>query len=147
MLSFIERSLSKLNKSKLLLGIVMILINIGSKYVDLRFSKTQEQALRNGLARELIIFATVFMATHDMIISFMLTGTFVILAEYLFNEQSRFCIIPEQLNRIAMIIDTNNDNYISPTEEREAIEILKKAQKQKEKHRQAEFIGYLKNNQ
>ena len=117
MLSYIQSSIRSLNQSKLLLGIAMLLLNVGAKYVDLRFSKTQEQALRNGLAREMIIFAIVFMATHDIISSLLLTGAFVVLADYLFNDHSRFCIIPEHLRRIAMVVDADGDNRISPMEE------------------------------
>ena len=121
----------------------MLLLNVGAKYVDLRFSKTQEQALRNGLAREMIIFAIVFMATHDIITSLLLTGAFVVLADYLFNDQSRFCIIPEHLRRIAMVVDADGDNRISPMEERNAIEVLRKADLQRNRRQQAEFMGYL----
>jgi len=121
----------------------MLLLNVGAKYVDLRFSKTQEQALRNGLAREMIIFAIVFMATHDIVTSLLLTGAFVVLADYLFNEQSRFCVIPEHLRRIAMVVDADGDNRISPMEERDAIEVLRKSNLQKQRRQQAEFMGYL----
>jgi len=143
MLSYIRDSLKSLNQSKLLLGIAMLLLNVGAKYVDLRFSKTQEQALRNGIAREMIIFAIVFMATHDIITSLLLTGAFVVLADYLFNDKSRFCIIPEHLRRIALAVDTDGDSRISPMEEREAIETLRKAELQRQRHQQAEFVGYL----
>ena len=143
MLSYIQSSIRSLNQSKLLLGIAMLLLNVEAKYVDLRFSKTQEQALRNGLAREMIIFAIVFMATHDIVTSLLLTGAFVVLADYLFNDQSRFCIIPEHLRRIAMVVDADGDNRISPMEERDAIEVLRKADLQRNRRQQAEFMGYL----
>ena len=143
MWSYVQQSLQKLNNSKLLLGIAMLLLNVGAKYVDLRFSKTQEQALRNGLAREMIIFAIVFMATHDIITSLLLTGAFVVLADYLFNEKSHYCIIPQHLRRIALAVDTDGDNQISPTEERNAIETLQKVEKQKQRHKQASFAGFM----
>lgn len=143
MLSFIQSSIKSLNQSKFLLGIAMLLLNVGAKYVDLRFSKTQEQALRNGLAREMIIFSIVFMATHEIVTSLLMTSAFVVLADYLFNDQSKFCIIPEHLRQIAMIVDADGDNRISPMEERDAIEVLKKANQQKQRRQQAEFIGYM----
>lgn len=147
MLSYIQSSIKNLNQSKLLLGLAMLLLNVGAKYVDLRFSKTQEQALRNGLAREMIIFAIVFMATHDIVMSLLLTSAFVVLADYLFNDQSKFCIIPERLHRIAMMVDADGDNRISPMEERDAIEVLRKAGLQRNRRQQAEFIGHLQGTQ
>ena len=63
----IKYFLNKINSSKLLAGIVMLLLNVGSKYIELGLTKTQEHALRNALGRELLIFSVVFMGTHDII--------------------------------------------------------------------------------
>ena len=118
--------LNSLNSSKFLVGVTMLLLNVGSRYVELGFSKTQEQALRNGLGREIFTFAVVFMGTRDVVISIMLTASFIILSDYLFNERSRFCIMPENMKRISNVVDINNDGIISPEEEEKALELLKK---------------------
>ena len=123
--------MSSLNQSKLMLGIVMLLLNVGSKYIELGFTETQEQALRNGLGREILIFAVVFMGTRDIVTSILMTAAFIILSDYLFNDKSRFCIAPQSLQNIAKHIDRNNDNIISPEEEAKALAILSKANKQK----------------
>ena len=113
--------IDSLNNSKLLAGLTMLLLNIGSKYIEIGFSKTQEQALRNGLARELLIFAVVFMATHDIIMSILLTAAFVVLSDFLLNEKSQFCIVPEKLRAISIEVDTDKDGHISDEEERRDI--------------------------
>tara|TARA_B110000483_G_C18176650_1_gene535309 strand:- start:1331 stop:1771 length:441 start_codon:yes stop_codon:yes gene_type:complete len=135
--------LNSLNSSKFLVGVTMLLLNVGSRYVELGFSKTQEQALRNGLGREIFIFAVVFMGTRDVVISIMLTASFIILSDYLFNERSSFCIMPENMKRISNVVDINNDGIISPEEEEKALELLKKAEKQKNFQRQSEFLSYF----
>ena len=135
--------INTLNNSKFLTGIVMLLLNVGSKYIELGFTKTQEEALRNGLGRELLIFAVVFMGTHDVIISILMTAAFIILSDYLFNEKSRLCVIPRRLKNISYNIDKNKDNIISEKEEKDALDILRKAQLQKEKHNQGKFMSYL----
>ena len=61
--------ISSLNNSKLLMGLAMLLLNVGSKYIEIGLSRTQEEALRNALGRELLIFAVVFTATRDIITS------------------------------------------------------------------------------
>ena len=132
-----------LNNSKFLAGIVMLLLNVGSKYIEMGFSKTQEEALRNGLGREILIFAILFMGTHDIIISILMTAAFIILSDYLFNENSKLCVIPNRLKSISYMIDKNNDNIISEKEEKAALDILRKAQLQKEKHKQGKFMSYL----
>lgn len=141
----IQTSLNSLNNSKFVLGITMLLINIGSRYIELGFTKTQEQALRNGLGRELLIFAIVFMATHDIVISTLMTASFIVLSDYLFNENSRFCVLPARLQKIAELVDKNNDNEISEEEERQALETLRKAEQQKKKKEQDIFNSFLMN--
>tara|TARA_B100000902_G_C26975359_1_gene747496 strand:- start:161 stop:646 length:486 start_codon:yes stop_codon:yes gene_type:complete len=141
----IQTALNSLNNSKLMLGIMMLLLNIGSRYIELGFTKTQEQALRNGLGREILIFAIAFMGTHDIVISTLMTASFIILSDYLFNEQSKFCVLPARLQKIAEMVDKNDDNEISPEEERKALEILQKAENQKKKKQQSIFNSYLTN--
>lgn len=136
-------ALKSINNSKLLVGISLLLINVGSKYVEMNFSKTQEEALRNGLGRELLIFAMLFMGTHDIVISILMTAAFIVLSNYLFNENCRFCIIPESMRKINALVDRNKDGIISPKEEKEAIELLKRADEQKKHKEQGEFLKYL----
>lgn len=138
-----KKNLKSFNESKLLMGIIMLLLNVGSKYIELGFSKTQEQALRNGLGREILIFAIVFMGTHDLIIAILMTAAFVILSDYVFNEESKFCIMPEKLKKIAAKIDTNKDDIISPEEAKKALDTLKKADEQKKKNQQIKFTSYM----
>ena len=138
--------LNSINNSKFLAGIVMLLLNVGSKYIELGLSKTQEHALRNALGRELLIFAVVFMGTRDIILSIVMTASFKILSEHLFNEESRFCIIPDKLMRIKNVIDINDDEIISDSEEKKALEILEKAKVQKKRVAQQEFISYMSDN-
>ena len=139
----LKKNVHYLNESKFLLGIAMILINVGSKYIEFGFSKTQEEAIRNGIGREILIFAMVFMGTRDLIISIMMTAAFIILSNYIFNEKSKFCMISNSLQNISRKIDKNNDNIISPEEERNALEILERAEKQKQKHSQSKFTSYM----
>tara|TARA_A100001011_G_C14156131_1_gene776175 strand:- start:547 stop:1008 length:462 start_codon:yes stop_codon:yes gene_type:complete len=143
----IGRTLGMLNNSPLLAGLAMLMLNIGSKYVELGLSKTQEQALRNGIARELLIFAMVFMATKDIIISTLMTSSFIILSDFILNEDSRFCIFSSYMRKISMEIDLNGDNVISEEEEKNAIEVLRKAKEQKKNKQQAMFVANLPSQQ
>ena len=114
------------------MGIAMLILNVGSKYVQLEFSKTQESALKSALTREILIFVIIFTATHDIIISILMTAAFVILANHLFNDQSKFCIIPQKYWAMYDAADTNKDGTVSPEEEAAAIKVLEKAKMQKD---------------
>ena len=143
MLDYINKIRQGINSSPYLAGVTMILLNIGSKYVEFGFTKTQEEALRNGLARELILFSMLFMATKDILQSILMTAAFVILTDHLFNHESQFCVIPAHLNRIALAADRNGDNIISEEEEEKAIDVLKRAKEQKKRKQQANFTAFL----
>lgn len=142
-INYIKTALTNLNQSKLLIGIIMIIMNVSSKYIDIGFSKTQEQALKNGLAREILIFSIAFTATRDIVTAFILTGTFMLLSDVLFNEKSQFCLIPERMKQIELLVDTNKDGIISLDEEKKAIETLKRAEKQRERQQQGIFLSHL----
>ncbi len=130
MLHYFETSRSffkPLNESKLVMGIIMIFLNVASKYIELGFSKTQEQALRNGLGREILIFAVAFTATKDLVLAIIITASFVILSDVLFHEESRFCLMPERMKKLSKLVDVNKDGVISKEEEERAIKILENA--------------------
>lgn len=123
---FNNKFLKNLNESKYSAGVAMLMLNIGSKYISIGLSKSQESYLTTNLARQLLIFSAAFVATKDLLISLSLTLIFILFADYIFNETSRFCILPKQLTEI---IDTNKDGIISDDELKNAIDVLTKARK------------------
>jgi ABC-type multidrug transport system fused ATPase/permease subunit len=124
------KSLDSLNTNKLLIGLMMIFMNIGSRYIELGLTNGQEMIIKN-IAREVLIFTIAFIYTKDLILAIIITGIFVILAKFVFNEKSKYSIMPEKYKRLAKLIDTNNDNIISEEEISKAEQILKQAKTQK----------------
>jgi hypothetical protein len=49
--------LSVLNDNKFFAGIIMLTMNIGSKYVSIELSKTQENYIKYSLGRQILVFA------------------------------------------------------------------------------------------
>jgi len=143
LLNYVKYAESYINKSSIIAGIAILVLNVGSKYVEMGFSNTQEAAMRAGLTREILIFSMVFIATKQFTLSVLMTSAFIVLANYIFNEKSRLCIMSKSFQRIAKQIDTNNDNYISKEEEDRALDILKRAELQKKKKKQDLFLSYL----
>ena len=86
---------NSLNSSKLLIGVSMIIFNIGSKFLVIDMSKTQEQLFKNVLMRRITLFCIFFVATRDIIISLILTASFVVLAYGFFNENSKLYLLPK----------------------------------------------------
>jgi hypothetical protein len=139
----VNTSFSSVNNSKFFAGIMMLLVNIGSRYVTLKFSKSQEEYIKSKVAREFLIFAIIWMATRDLFTSIVMTASFIILADYLFNENSQFCVLPEKFKNLQYLIDSNNDGIISDEEIKQAEETLRKAKLQKKKTNQLEMLSYL----
>ena len=135
--------LKHVNESKFFIGLSMILLNIGSKYVDFKFTKTQEQLLRNGIAREILIFTIVFMGTRDVLYAILLTAAFIILSEHIFNEKSKYCLVPNRMKELTALMDIDKDGFVSPEEEQKALDTLKKAERNRDKNMQHKFSTYM----
>ena len=89
--------LTRLNNSKYFSGIVMILLNIGSKYVSLELSEAQQQFLNHPIIRKLLVFTIFFVATKDIVVSVILSTIFIIFVCGVFHEDSRICVFKNVL--------------------------------------------------
>lgn len=119
-------SIDSVNGSRFFAGLVMIMMNIGSKYVNLKLSKNQEEFLRGAIARQVLIFSIIWMGTRDIITSLILTAVFVILTDHLFNEESRFCVVSKVVHKYKNVLDTDGDNVVSEKELEAAMKIVEK---------------------
>ena len=119
---------NSINQNKFMITISLILLNIGSKYIDLNLTKGQELLIKS-VSREILIFSICFMASHDIIVSFIITFIIIIFLKYLFNENSNLCILPNNFKKLVPLLDSNNDKKLSNNEINKAIEILKNNQK------------------
>ena len=129
--TFLEHIYS-LNNSKFFAGFVMLIMNIGSKYITIELSSSQESYLKYTLGRQILIFAILWMGTRDIVIALILTCIFIIFADYLFNENSKYCLLPEKYKDLELELDKNKDGKISTKEIQDAIQTLKKAHKMKQ---------------
>jgi hypothetical protein len=125
-----------LNNSKFFAGIVMILLNIGSKFITIQFSKSTEEYLKMNVTKQILVFSMAWMGTRDIYTALVLTAVFTILSDHLFNEESPYCIVPEKYKVLNKLVDTNEDGVVSEQEITSAIAILEKAKKAKTKKEQ-----------
>lgn len=133
-LEFIHNHILFLNSSKFFAGIIMILLNIGSKFISIQFSRSTEEYLKLNITKQILVFAMSWMGTRDIYAALILTAIFTILSDHLFNEDSKFCVVPANYRVLAKLVDENNDGDITEQEISNAIAILDKAKK--DKHRQ-----------
>jgi hypothetical protein len=135
-IGFMNHHIMYLNNSKFFAGIVMILLNVGSKFITIQFSKSTEEYMKYTVSKQLLVFSMAWMGTRDIYTALGLTAIFTILSEYIFNEESNLCIVPTQYRILSKIIDTNDDNHVSDIELSQAISVLEKAKREKQKQSQ-----------
>jgi hypothetical protein len=70
-----------LNDNKFFLGIMLLILNVGSRHLVDEFSIEPKEYSRNLILRRVAIFAVCFVGTRDLVTSLLLTAGFVILAQ------------------------------------------------------------------
>ena len=141
LLTFMHDHIMYLNSSKFFAGIIMILLNVGSKFITVQFSKSTEEYLKYTLSKQILVFAMSWMGTRDIYTALGLTAIFTVLSDHLFNEESSFCIVPHHYRILHKLIDTNNDGNISDSELNAAIAVLDKSKKQAQLKMQKEALS------
>ena len=113
--SYLHNQVQVLNGSKIFAGIMIILLNISSKYVNIKLSKTMESYLKFNFSRDVLVFAITWMGTRDIFIALGMTLLFVFVADYLFNEDSMLCCLPKSV--VSQQVAKLNEPAKKPTSE------------------------------
>lgn len=85
--------ISDLNNNKYFSGVMMIILNLGSRFLIKELTETQIELLDKKIIRKIVIFTIVFTATKDVYVSFIITILFLLVLNSLFNENSKYSII------------------------------------------------------
>ena len=137
-IGYFNHHIMYLNNSKFFAGIIMILLNIGSKFITIQFSKSTEEYMKYTVSKQILVFAMAWMGTRDIYTALGLTAVFTILSDYLFNEESVLCIVPYKYRVLHKLIDINEDGSVSEIELSAAISVLEKAKREKLRKQQKE---------
>ena len=79
-----------IESSPMFAGIMMLLLNIGSRYITHEYSDNDEEYMQNIFLRRLAIFAVCFIGTRSIITSILLTAAFVIISAGIFRGKSLY---------------------------------------------------------
>ncbi len=77
--------LKVLTSSPFFIGMMLLLLNVGSRYITHEFSNDDKEYSENILLRRLAIFAVCFVGTRELVVSILLTAAFVVMAGGLFR--------------------------------------------------------------
>ena len=86
----IHEQVAQFAASPFVVGAMMLLLNVGSRYIVHEFSDNDEEYSQNILLRRMTIFAVCFVGTRDLITSLLLTACFVVLASGFLRGKSIF---------------------------------------------------------
>jgi len=135
--SSVHGYVSELNNSAIFAGLVMLIMNVGSKYVQLNLSESTEEYLKHILKKEILVFAIAWMGTRNIYYSLIITACFIIIADHLTNEESEYCILPQHIrerNKETGEVKKSTE-FVSDVEINRAIGVLEKAKRQKEREK------------
>ena len=84
--------MASVNSNPYFIGIMMLLLNLGGRFLSLEISKDQEKVLSMPIVRRFFLFAVLFVATRNVVIAGGLAILVILCLGYLFNENSDLCL-------------------------------------------------------
>ncbi len=82
------------NSNPYIIGLFMLLLNLGGRFLSLELTKKQEAFLQAPWIRPLLFFTVIFIATRNLVAAFWVTLLFFFIIWIVANENSPYCMIP-----------------------------------------------------
>jgi hypothetical protein len=92
----LESIISGFNTNPYFIGTMMLLLNLGGRFLAMEVSKEQEKFFSNPWIRGTLFFVVIFVATRNIIVAFWLSLFVVLLVKFLFNENSILYIFKKE---------------------------------------------------
>ena len=129
---YINGHVHTINNSKIFAGLMIITLNIVSKFANFKLSKTLEAYFKYTFSRQVLVFAIAWMGTRDIYIALFITVCFTVLTEHLFHEDSPFFVLSEDFRdyHISLLETDGNSENVTMEEVIKAKAVLEKAKKQ-----------------
>ena len=108
---------------------MIVILNVASKFVNFKFGSTTEKYLKYTFSRQILVFAMTWMGTRDIYIATGMTLVFILFFDFLFNEDSSLCILPDQMKEYYQNLE-NEENTIDEKEYAQAIVTIEKYKNQ-----------------
>lgn len=123
-LSPFDAFLQIFNNNPYFIGIMMLVLNLGGRFISLEVTKKQEQFLQLPWVRRVLIFTVLFVATRNLWVAFWTTVIVVLLLGYLFNENSALCLFGTDGISGSTCSESKKSNEEMTPEEKEILQRL-----------------------
>jgi hypothetical protein len=84
----IEQIFLTLNTNPYFIGLMMLLLNLGGRFIGMEISKEQEKLFTHPWVRRALIFTVLFVATRNVFVALIMTVFVLLLLSFLLNENS-----------------------------------------------------------
>lgn len=91
-LGSLDAAVMSLNSNPYFIGSMMLLLNLGGRFISMEITKSQELFFQNQWVRRVLIFTILFVGTRNVLVAFWMTLFIILCIGYLFNENSSLCI-------------------------------------------------------
>ena len=123
-----HNSVEQANKSKIFAGLMIIILNIASRFVTIKLSKSMESYLKYTFSKQILVFAIAWMGTRDIYTAFVIVIAFTLCVDYIFNEDSSWSVLPENFTNYHRDLIDNDDEEVE-----KAKNVIEKAEKKAKK--------------
>ncbi len=95
--NLVDAFLFELATNKFFNAFIMIMMNIGGKYLALELPSNVDKLFQtHQILRYVVIFAICFMATRDIKVAIFIALIVIIALRYVLNESSMYCLVKEE---------------------------------------------------
>lgn len=86
----LEAVIAGINTNPYFIGLMMLLLNLGGRFLGLEMSKEQEKVFQHPWVRRALFFTVLFVATRNIMVALVMTIFVVLFVSILFNENSSY---------------------------------------------------------
>ena len=117
---------TSLNSNPYFIGLMMLLLNLGGRFVSMEMSSGQERFFQNQWVRRALIFSIMFVGTRNVTVAFIMSSIIILCIGYLFNENSSLCIFKAGVPG-STCNKTNESFELTPEEQMQLQQLQQKA--------------------
>ena len=92
----LEASLVSFNTNPYFIGLTMLLLNLGGRFLAMEVTKDQEKFFQSPFVRGFLIFVAVFVGTRNVFVAFWLSIVIILMLRFLLNENSTLYLFKKE---------------------------------------------------
>ena len=131
-LTYLHENIKRINDSKIFAGLMIITLNIVSRFVTINLSKSMEAYLKYTFSKYILVFTIAWMGSRDIYIASTVMFVYIIVVDYLLNDDSVFCVLPEEFKdyHTGLLENDGKNENVSEEDIKKAEKILERAKNQ-----------------